>query len=67
MKEAADRAMALAPEAGESWLAQGAYRYRVLRDFTGAVTAYKEAQARLPNSSYVLENLAWVQRRLGLW
>src|SRR6202140_398830 len=67
VKEAADRAMALAPEAGESWIAQGAYRYRVLRDFAGAVTAYKQAQTRLPNNSYLLQNLAFVQRRLGLW
>ncbi len=29
VKEAADRAMSLAPDAGESWVAQGAYRYRV--------------------------------------
>jgi TolB-like protein/Tfp pilus assembly protein PilF len=67
VKEATDRAMALAPEAGESWIAQGAYRYRVLRDFAGAVTAYKQAQIRLPNNSYLLQNLAFVQRRLGLW
>src|SRR6266700_3450082 len=67
VKEAADRAVALAPEAGESWIAQGAYRYRVLRDFAGAVTAYKRAQIRLPNNSYLLQNLAFVQRRLGLW
>jgi len=67
VKAAADRAMALAPEAGESWIAQGAYRYRVLRDFAGAVTAYKQAQIRLPNNSYLLQNLAFVQRRLGLW
>ena len=67
VKEAVDRATALAPEAGESWIAQGAYRYRVLRDFAGAVTAYKQAQIRLPNNSYLLQNLAFVQRRLGLW
>jgi tetratricopeptide (TPR) repeat protein len=67
VKEAADRAMALAPEAGESWIAQGAYRYRVLRDFEGAVNAYKQAQIRLPNNSYLLQNLAFVQRRLGHW
>src|SRR5438309_1438482 len=67
VKEAADRAMALAPEAGESWIAQGAYRYRVLRDFAGAVTAYKQAQIRLPNNSYLLQDLALGQRRVGLW
>jgi TolB-like protein/Tfp pilus assembly protein PilF len=67
VKEAADRATALAPEAGESWIAQGAYRYRVLRDFAAAVNAYKQAQIRLPNNSYLLQNLGFVQRRLGLW
>jgi len=67
IKEAADRAMALAPEAGESWTAKGAYHYRVLRDFEGAVSAYGEAQKRLPNNSFVLQNLAFVQRRIGRW
>ncbi len=59
--------MALAPEAGESWIAKGAYHYRVLRDFEGAVAAYQEAQKRLPNNSFVLQNLAFVQRRVGRW
>ena len=67
VKEAADRAMALAPEAGESWVAQGAYRYRVLRDFTAALAAYREAQKRLPNNALVYEYMAYVQRRLGRW
>jgi TolB-like protein/Flp pilus assembly protein TadD len=67
VKEASDRAVALAPDAGESWIAQGAYRYRVLRDFEGATTAYKQAQTRLPNNSYLLQNLGFVQRRIGLW
>jgi TolB-like protein/Tfp pilus assembly protein PilF len=67
VKEAADRAMALAPEAGESWVAQGAYRYRVQRDFEGALAAYQEAQKRLPNNALVFEYLAFVQRRLGRW
>ena len=67
MKEAAERAMSLAPEAGESRVALGAYRYRGLRDFEGAVSAMKEAQARLPNSASVYENLGWVLRRLGRW
>src|SRR5205823_6193523 len=65
--EAADRAMALAPEAGEAWVAQGAYRYRVLRDCTAALAAYQEAQKRLPNNALVYEYMAYVQRRLGRW
>jgi TolB-like protein/Tfp pilus assembly protein PilF len=67
VKEAADRAMALAPEAGESWVAQGAYRYRVLFDFETALAAYQEAQKRLPNDALVFEYMAYVQRRLGRW
>ena len=67
VKDAADRAMALAPEAGESWVAQGAYRYRVQRDFEGALAAYREAQKRLPNNALVLEYLGFVQRRVGRW
>jgi TolB-like protein len=67
VRDAADRAMALAPEAGESWVAQGAYRYRVQRDFEGALAAYREAQKRLPNSALVYEYLAFVERRVGRW
>jgi TolB-like protein/Flp pilus assembly protein TadD len=67
VKDAADRAMALAPEAGESWVAQGAYRYRVQRDFEGALAAYREAQKRLPNNALVFEYLGFVQRRVGRW
>ena len=58
-----DRAMAFALEAGESWVAQGAYLYRVQRDFEGALAAYREAQKRLPNSALVFEYLGFVQRR----
>ncbi len=46
VKEAADRAMSLQPELGEAWLAQGVYRYRVLRDFQGrAPVVRRRAQA----------------------
>src|SRR6476646_1579318 len=37
VKDAADRAISLQPELGEAWLAKGVYRYRVLRDFQGAL------------------------------
>jgi TolB-like protein/Tfp pilus assembly protein PilF/class 3 adenylate cyclase len=65
VKEAADRAMSLQPELGEAWLAQGVYRYRVLRDFKGALRSYEEALRRLPNSGLVLEQMAHLERRLG--
>ena len=65
VKEAADRAISLQPELGEAWLAQGVYRYRVLRDFKGALRSYEEALRRLPNSAFVLEQMAHLERRLG--
>jgi len=65
VKEAADRPISLQPELGEAWLAQGVYRYRVLRDFQGALQSYQEALRRLPNSAFVLEQMAHLERRLG--
>jgi len=65
VKEAADRAMSLQPELGEAWLAQGVYRYRVLRDFQGALESYEEALRRLPNNAFVLQQMAHLERRLG--
>jgi TolB-like protein/class 3 adenylate cyclase/Tfp pilus assembly protein PilF len=65
VKEAADRAISLQPELGEAWLAQGVYRYRVLRDFQGALQSYEEALRRLPNNAFVLEQMAHLERRLG--
>ncbi|HJW39578.1 MAG TPA: protein kinase [Candidatus Udaeobacter sp.] len=67
VKDAADRAMSLAPELGEAWLAQGTYRSRVLNDPAKAVEAYREAQKRLPNSALVNEYMAYAERRLGNW
>jgi TolB-like protein/Tfp pilus assembly protein PilF/class 3 adenylate cyclase len=65
VKDAADRAISLQPELGEAWLAQGVYRYRVLRDFQGALQSYEEALRRLPNSALVLDQIAHLERRLG--
>ena len=67
VKEAADQAVTLQPDLGEAWIAQGDYRYRVARNFTGAVQAYDEARKRLPNNSLVFMSMANVERRLGSW
>src|SRR4029077_14239427 len=67
VKEAADQAMTLQPDLAEAWIAQGAYRYRVLRDFASALQAYEEGRKRLPNLPLVYEFMAWVERRLGRW
>jgi TolB-like protein/class 3 adenylate cyclase len=66
-REAADKAMSLQPELAEAWMAQAAYRYRVSRDFRGAVQAYEEASKRFPNSSQILLEWAVVETRLGSW
>ena len=65
VKEAADKALSLQPQLGEAFVAQGVYRYRVLRDFRDALESYGEALKRLPNNSLVLEQMAHVERRLG--
>jgi len=67
VKEAADQAITLQPDLGEAWVAQGDYRYRILRDFIGALQAYDEARKRLPNNSLVSLSTANVERRLGRW
>jgi TolB-like protein/Tfp pilus assembly protein PilF len=67
VKQEVDKLMTLAPDAGETRVAQGAYRYRVLRDFAGAVEAYEKARKQLPNNSFLLQNLGFVLRRLGRW
>lgn len=67
VKEAADKASALQPDLAEAWVAQDAYRYRVQRDFAGALQAYDEARKRLPNSALVYQYMAYVERRLGRW
>src|SRR5215510_8625606 len=61
VKEAADQALALQPQLGEAFVAQEVYRYRVLRDFQGALQFYAEGLERLPNSALVLEQMAHVE------
>jgi serine/threonine protein kinase/Flp pilus assembly protein TadD len=67
VKEAADRAIELGPYLGEAWLAQGAYRFRVLHDRPGALESFREAQKYLPNNSLVNEYMGLAETRLGHW
>jgi TolB-like protein/class 3 adenylate cyclase/Tfp pilus assembly protein PilF len=67
IKGAAEKALALQPDLGEGMVAQGVYYYRVLRNFSKARECHERALKLLPNSSLVLEQLALVERRLGLW
>ena len=67
VKHAADTALSLAPENGESWLARGVYLYRVAGDFPAAWTALAQARVRLPNNGEVLAACADIQVRQGKW
>jgi len=67
VKHAAETALRLAPENGESWLARGMYLYRVAGDFPAAWKALSQARARLPNNGEVLAACADIQVRQGKW
>jgi TolB-like protein/Tfp pilus assembly protein PilF len=67
IKEAADRAMALRPDAAESLLAQGYYVYRVKRDFLGGLQAFENARERSPNNQEVYFAMSAIEKRLGRW
>ena len=67
VKEAVDRALQLQPDLGECYVAQGDYRYRILRDFPAALQSYQEALKRLPNNALAMHEMAHVERRLGMW
>lgn len=63
-RRGAERAMQLAPESFEAWLARGEFFYRTL-DFDAARAALGEALKREPNNAEVLSSLAYVERRDG--
>ncbi len=66
-KRALDRAQELQPDLGEVWLAQGMYRYKVLRDFDRALESFEKARDRLANRVMAIEFSAYVKRRQGRW
>jgi len=64
-KLASETAMKLQPESGDSWLAKGSYEYRCLRNYEAALSSYREAERRLPNSAEVSAEIGYVERRMG--
>jgi serine/threonine protein kinase/tetratricopeptide (TPR) repeat protein len=66
-RQAAETALALQPNLGESLLAQGQYHYACLKDYNTAVRYFEQARQLLPNSSRIPEALAYVARRQGQW
>jgi TolB-like protein/Flp pilus assembly protein TadD len=67
IKQAADTAFRLQPESVGAQLAQGYYRYRVLRDFAGAEQDFARVLQREPNNVDALGYMGFVERRQGKW
>ena len=66
-RQAAETALTLQPNLGESILAKGFYHYACLKDYDTAVRYFEQARQFLPNSSRIPESLAYVSRRRGQW
>ncbi|HYO46164.1 MAG TPA: adenylate/guanylate cyclase domain-containing protein [Gemmatimonadota bacterium] len=67
VREALDRAIALAPEARETALAEGFYLYYAKADFPGAADRFREILSRSPGDPQALVGSSLVLRRLGRW
>ena len=66
-KEALERAKALEAELGDVTFAEGLYRYRVLRDFPGALESLQRARRQGASEVEALEFMAYVKRRQRKW
>jgi len=67
VREALDRAIALAPEARETALAEGIYLYYARADFAAAADRFQKILSRSPDDSEALIGYSLVLRRLGRW
>ncbi|HET7691461.1 MAG TPA: adenylate/guanylate cyclase domain-containing protein [Gemmatimonadota bacterium] len=66
-REALDRAIALAPGARETALAEGVYLYYAKADFAAADERFREALSHWPDDADLLGWRSLVVRRLGRW
>jgi serine/threonine protein kinase/Tfp pilus assembly protein PilF len=66
-RQAAETALTLQPNLGEALHAKGYYHYACLNDYDTAVRYFEQARQLLPNSSRILESLAYLERRRGQW
>jgi TolB-like protein/Tfp pilus assembly protein PilF len=66
-RQAAETALTLQPNLGEAILAKGFYHYACLRDYDTAMRYFEQARQLLPNSSLVLQSMAFLERRRGQW
>src|SRR6184192_3099736 len=66
-RQAAETALTLQPNLGEALHAKGYYHYACLKYYDTAVRYFEQARQLLPNSSRILESLAYLERRRGQW
>ncbi len=66
-EEAAQRAIDLAPNQAESWLALGVLRYYGGRHYDVALDALHRAEEIDPVDPEILSTIGWVLRRQGRW
>jgi serine/threonine protein kinase/tetratricopeptide (TPR) repeat protein len=64
---AANRAVALAPERAEGYLALGEFHYYVTHDYLRALAAYEHGLKLAPANAELLTGLALTQQSLGRW
>ena len=66
-REAAERAVTLAPDRPEGYGARGAYQNAVTNDYRRALMDYIEGQRRAPRDADLLSAAASTEMRLGRW
>ena len=66
-REAAERAVTLAPDRPEGYGARGAYQNAVTNDYRRALMDYLEGQRRAPGDADLLSAAASTEMRLGRW
>jgi len=66
-KQAADAAVALAPQLPESHIALGYYYYHGLLDYDQALREFEIARRSQPSNSDLLAAIGYVERRKGNW
>jgi len=66
-RQAAEKALSLAPERPEGHRAQGDYLRNVLKDSTRALSAFEKAQAAAPGDASYVASVALAEQGLGRW
>jgi TolB-like protein/cytochrome c-type biogenesis protein CcmH/NrfG len=67
IKEMAEHAITLAPDASDTHVALGLYYYFGYRQYEQALAEFAKALQLQPNNSQALEYAGYVHRRLGQW